>query len=337
MIGMALVIPVFIPHRGCPHHCLFCNQEKIAGTGRGDGALPAIAAAIDEWLARSPGHAEVQVAFYGGSFTCLPVAEQQAMLAAVRPYIEARRVSCIRLSTRPDCIDAQICRMLAEFRVEVVELGVQSLCDHVLKMNGRGHDAGQCRTALALLQDAGFRTGVQLMPGLPGETRKSFLQGINEVIRLKPEFVRLYPVLVVKDSGLEALYRQKRYRPLSLNEAVALTARAYRKLTEAGIQVVRMGLQPSDSLAANLVAGPFHPAFGELVQARLWLKRMRAGLARLKAGENLSIHVSHRDRSAVTGMGGQNLKRLEELGFAGRFTIVSDKSMERGSIRYVVC
>jgi histone acetyltransferase (RNA polymerase elongator complex component) len=337
LIGMALVIPVFIPHRGCPHHCLFCNQEKIAGIGRGDGASPAIAATIDEWLGRSPGHDEVQVAFYGGSFTCLPAAEQQAMLAAVRPYIEARRVACIRLSTRPDCIDAEICRMLAEFRVGVVELGVQSLSDHVLKVSERGHDAGQCRTAIALLQDAGFQTGVQLMPGLPGETRRSFLHGIDEVIGLKPDFVRLYPVLVVKDSGLESLYRQKRYRPLSLNEAVALTARAYRKLNDAGIQVVRMGLQPSASLAASLVAGPFHPAFGELVRARLWLQRMRAGLAGLKAGEKLSIHVSHRDRSAVMGMGKQNFRRLEELGFAGRFTIVSDTSMERGSIRYVVC
>ncbi len=299
--------------------------------------MPPITATIDEWLARSPGHAEVQVAFFGGSFTCLQGGEQRAMLTAVQPYLDQGRVDCIRLSTRPDCIDQEVCRILKEFRVGVVELGVQSLSDHVLKVNGRGHDAGQCRAALGLLREAGFQVGVQLMPGLPGETRKSFMQGIDAVRGLAPDFVRLYPVLVVKDSGLEQLYRQNRYRPLSLNGAIALTARAYMKLTEAGIKVVRMGLQPSESLAASLIAGPFHPAFGELVMARLWLKRMRQGLARLKPGENLRIHVSHRDRSAVMGMRRQNCKRLAELGFAGRFTIVSDKSMERGSIHYVVC
>lgn len=334
---MALVIPVFIPHRGCPHHCLFCNQEKISGCVRTDDAPPAITGIIDEWLARSPGHAEVQVAFFGGSFTCLPVGEQEAMLSVVQPYLDDRRVDCIRLSTRPDCIDAEVCRLLKEFRVGVVELGVQSLSDHVLQQSRRGHDASQCRLALALLQEAGIQVGVQLMPGLPGETRKSFLQGIDEVIRLRPEFVRLYPVVVVKESGLELLYLQNRYQPLSLNAAIALTARAYTKLTEAGIKVIRMGLQPSASLTANLVAGPFHPAFGELVLARLWLKKMRQGLARLGPGENICFHVSHRDRSAVMGMRRQNYRRLEELGFAGRFTIVSDKNIERGSIHYVVC
>ena len=334
---MTLVIPVFIPHRGCPHQCLFCNQEKISGQIRDEGGAPAVAGIIEQWLGRSSGHSEAQVAFFGGSFTCLPVDEQLVMLEAVQPYIADRRIDCIRLSTRPDCIDPEVCRFLKEFHVGVVELGVQSLNDHVLKINQRGHDSGHCRTALTLLKKAGFQVGVQLMPGLPGETRRSFLQGIEEVIGLCPEFVRMYPAVVVKDSGLLLRYLQNRYKPLSLNAAIALTARSYTKLTEAGIRVVRMGLQPSESLEASLVAGPYHPAFGELVLARLWLKRMRAGLARLRPGENLCIHVSHRDRSAVMGIRKQNYRRLEQLGFAGRFTIVSDKSMERGSIKYVVC
>ena len=154
---------------------------------------------------------------------------------------------------------------------------------------------------------------------------------------MQPDFTRLYPVVVVKDSGLERLYLENSYRPLSLAEAVVLTARAYAKLTAAGIGVVRMGLQPTASLAASLVAGPFHPAFGELVQSRIWLKKLRAALARLQPGEHLAIHISHRDHSAVAGIRKQNLDRLEQLGFAGRFTIVPEKSMERGSIRYVVC
>lgn len=334
---MPLVIPVFIPHRGCPHHCLFCNQERISGVGGDDANPVGVAETIDLWLARSPGRAAVQVAFYGGSFTCLPAGEQVAMLTAVQPYIAAGKVDCIRLSTRPDCVDPAVCRLLREFRVGVVEVGVQSFNDRVLFENRRGHDAEQCRTALTLLKAAGMTVGLQLMPGLPGETGRSFLQGIAETVRLQPDFVRLYPVVVVAGSGLEQRFLQNRYRPLSLNRAIALTARAWTRLNEAGIPVVRMGLQPSESLTKSYVAGPYHPAFGELVLARVWLKRLRASLARLRPGESLNIHISHRDQSAVTGMKRANIKRLDELGFAGRFTILPDKSRARGSVAYVVC
>jgi histone acetyltransferase (RNA polymerase elongator complex component) len=334
---MFLVIPIFIPHAGCPHHCLFCNQEKISGYG-GDGAERVdVAETINLWLARSPSKKRVQVAFYGGSFTCLPSSEQTAMLAAVQPYLATGKVDCVRLSTRPDCISREICRFLRDFRVGVVELGVQSFNNDVLAENRRGHDVDQCRTAFAQLKAAGMEVGLQLMPGLPGETTVSFLRGIDEVVRMKPDFVRLYPVLVVKESGLEERYLQNRYRPQSLNQAIALTARAYAKLQTVGIKVVRMGLQPSESLTENLVAGPYHPAFGELVVSRLWLKRIRARLMLLAPTESLCLHISHRDLGAVVGMKRLNIRRLEKLGFSGRFTILPNNRMARGSIEYVVC
>ena len=289
-----------------------------------------------QWLARKGNRSQVQVAFFGGSFTCLPVDEQIALLSAVQPYIAEKKVDSIRLSTRPDCIDPGICHLLHEYKVGVVELGAQSLNDRVLQKSLRGHSAEHIRRAFGLLKDSAIQVGLQLMPGLPGETSGSFLRGIDEVIGLEPDFVRLYPTLVVKDSGLEKLYRANRYRPLTLSKAVALTARCFQKLTEAGIDVVRMGLQPSASLAESIVAGPYHPAFGELVQSRLWLKKIRARLAVLEPPQKLLIHISPRDMSAVVGMKKQNIKRLEELGFSGRFTIVPNKEMARGSIDYVV-
>ncbi len=331
-----LVIPVFIPHRGCPHDCLFCNQQKISGYDR-EEAWPPVAKTIDVWLERKKDRKQVQVAFFGGSFTCLSKSEQLAMLSAVQPYIAAGKVDTIRLSTRPDCIDAGVCALLKEYSVGVVELGAQSLSDAVLQKSLRGHTADETRHAFQLLKAAGIQVGLQFMPGLPGETSASFLRGIDEVIALQPSFVRLYPVLVVKGSGLETLYHAGRYRPLSLKKAIALTARCYRKLTEAGIRVVRMGLQPSALLEENVVAGPYHPAFGELVQSRLWLKKIRAGLAALGPEQKLFIHISEKDMSAVTGMKKQNTKRLEALGFSGRFTILPSKTMARGSIHYVVC
>lgn len=331
-----LVIPIFIPHRGCPHCCLFCDQQKISGWASDKPAEVAIAGTIDEWLGRKGRRNKVQVAFFGGSFTCLPIAEQVALLSAVQPFITEKKVDSIRLSTRPDCIDPAVCRLLQEYRIGVVELGAQSLNDTVLQQSLRGHSSAHIRQSFKLLRESAIQVGLQLMPGLPGETSSSFLRGIDEVIGLKPDFVRLYPTLVVKDSGLEKMYQAHRYQPLSLTKAVALTARCYQKLTEAGIDVVRTGLQPSISLNENVVAGPYHPAFGELVQSRLWLKKIRARLALLAPPQKLLIHISPRDMSAVVGMKKQNLKRLENLGFSGRYTIVPNKEMARGSIEYVV-
>jgi histone acetyltransferase (RNA polymerase elongator complex component) len=332
---MRLVIPLFIPHRGCPHHCLFCNQEGIAGPGDDHGS-DALAAEIERWLGFARSGAHVQVAFYGGSFTCLPEDEQRRLLAVVRPYRDAGRVHGIRLSTRPDCLDGETCRLLRAQGVETVELGVQSLNDRALQDSGRGHDAAQSRRAIRLLQDHGFEVGVQLLVGLPGETRASFRRGIEEVARLRPSLARLYPLLIVEGSGLAERYRRGLYRPLSLAEAVALCADAHRRLTAAGVRVVRLGLQPGPALAESFIAGPFHPAFGELVHGRLLFGELRRRLARLRPGQHLFVHISHRDHGRVAGVSGVNVRRLGELGFAGRYTILPEKDRARGSMDYVV-
>ena len=333
---MALVIPIFIPHRGCPHQCLFCNQQSITGQDGGSQRIKVeIGETIEEWLRRSPGRDKVQVAFYGGSFTCLGSEEQVSMLASVSSFLNSGRVDSIRLSTRPDCIDRDVCSLLQEFGVRTVELGVQSLDDMVLKNSRRGHTASDSIEAFESLQEAGMQVGIQLMVGLPTETTNSFLHGVNEVIRMRPDFVRLYPVVVVKKSGLEELYYRGEYQPLSLNKAVALTAKSYSRLQRVGIPVVRVGLQPSESLEEALVAGPYHPSFGELVQSRIWFKKIRKKLAVLHDNEKITISVSHRDLSAVIGLKRKNIKRLGELGFGDRFIITADKRMERGRIKYV--
>jgi len=223
---MMLVIPIFIPHRGCPHDCLFCNQRKISGE-KGQGANPEIVSSIVEvWLERGRQKKRVQVAFFGGSFTCLPQDQQQAYLGAVQPFLESGDVHGIRVSTRPDCMSSGVIKNLQKFGVEVVELGVQSFDDAVLQKSLRGHTSTQSVDAFRLLKQAGMQVGLQLMVGLPGESRGSFLKGIRRVCNLKPDFVRLYPVLVVKDSGLEKLYLENRYKPLGVKKAVAITARA---------------------------------------------------------------------------------------------------------------
>lgn len=340
---MALVIPIFIPHRGCPHDCLFCNQQKISGVKKDDVASDAgVRETIDLWLERAKlagskrGTGPVEVAFYGGSFTCMDRDDQQSLLQQVAPYIVEKKVDSIRCSTRPDCITEEICEWLYGCGVRTVELGVQSLTELVLAKVQRGHNATQSMRAANTIKQAGLTLGIQLMVGLPGESTGSFLRTIDQVISLGPDFVRLYPTLVVAESGLEILYREGGYMPLTLQKAVAICARGYQKLSECDIKVVRMGLQPSPVLESSIVSGPYHQAFGDLVRSRLWMKRIRDRLCRVPPQKKLVIQVSHRDLSTVVGNGKCNIKRLDKLGYSGRYQILVDKTMERGCVKYVV-
>ena len=331
----SLVIPIFIPHRGCPHQCLFCNQNAITGRTADDVPLE-IEKTITTWLARSRKRTRVQVAFYGGSFTCLPEEKQEQMLRVVQPFLGRGDVHCIRLSTRPDCLDSAICTFLKKMGVAIVELGVQSLDDDVLLRSRRGHTAEECRRAVSALKEAGIEVGIQLMPGLPGESGPSFFKGVREVIDLAPAFVRLYPALVVNHSGLAEMHRLGNYRPLTMNRAVALCRRAKEMFLQAGIRVVRIGLQPSASLEKELLAGPYHPAFGELVAARDWFRRMRTLLAGCPAGGRLTVQISERDLSAFLGPKRINMQRLAQLGLTDRLLLETRKEMQRGTLTYVV-
>ena len=334
---MIYVIPYFIPHRGCPHQCLFCNQNVI--TGKNDPYLSLqeeIVETIEQWLATRKKAAETHFAFYGGSFTCLPEPIQNRMLEAVQPWLESGQIDVIRLSTRPDCIDNTVCTHLQGKGVGIVEIGVQSLDDIVLQASQRGHTADDCISAVRKLRCTSIEIGIQLMPGLPRETRKSFIETVQRVIQLQPDFVRLYPALVVKQSGLAELYKCGDYVPLTLDKAVILVSWARGKFLEAGIRVVRMGLQPTTSLEESLVAGPYHPSFGELVISRDWLKRVKAVLA-LNPGKRIQLTISHRDLSAFNGLQKKNQHRLETLGMKERIEVIVDRNIERGSLSYTVC
>lgn len=335
---MAAIIPFFIQHRGCPHRCLFCDQTAIAGAEAGafHGHGEMLRETIDLWLSRFENRTQIQLAFYGGSFTCLPEAVQIQLLTSVRPYLEAGNIESLRLSTRPDCITSEICELLWDSGVRTVELGVQSMNDAVLELSERGHDAADVRLAASLLKQYGFSLGVQLMPGLPGDTTGSFIQTVQDVIALDPDFVRIYPALVIRNTGLEQLYKSSRYRPLSMNRAVALTSRARQLFLNGNIAVIRMGLQPSAELEQNIIAGPYHQAFGEMVVSRDWFRRIRQLFSRVKGDGTLVVTISDRDYSSFVGLKRSNIKRLKQLFPQCRLEVKTDKSMERGQVHYVV-
>jgi len=333
------IIPFFIAHQGCPHQCVFCNQHVITGSSQWlTGEM--VSGEIDRCLGWPRDRTrQVQVAFYGGSFTGLDRGRQEDLLGAVGPFIERGEVDLIRLSTRPDYVDQAKAFFLKGRGVGMVELGIQSFDAEVLARCRRGHTAEQVDEAFAHLRQAKIGVGGQLMVGLPGETTAGVLAGARRLVLLRPDLVRIYPTLVLKASPLEDLLAAGRYQPLSMNRAIALCARLKEIFAAAAIPVVRMGLQPSVSIEHDLVAGPYHPAFGELVLSRLYLKRVRKSLAILQKEHGcakIRLILSAADRSLFSGQKRCSVTRLAALGLLDDVEVVFLPGQPRLTINHEI-
>jgi len=270
---------------------------------------------IIEYLAIDTSDKAAHVAFYGGSFTALPLELQKEYLAAVQPFLRSGQIENIRLSTRPDCITDDVLSLLHEYHANTVELGVQSMDDIVLQRSGRGHTANDTMNAVTRLKKYRFFVGLQLMPGLPGDSADIFMKTVDTVIELKPDFVRIYPALVIKDTPLEDLYRSGRYIPLSLDDAVALCREALERFERAGIEVIRIGLQPTGELErpGTIIAGPYHPAFRQLVESSILLDKMRSALRTRKGKTGMvTFQVNPKDLSTAIGQQRSNIMQLKK-------------------------
>jgi histone acetyltransferase (RNA polymerase elongator complex component) len=329
------VIPFFIAHQGCPHQCVFCNQHAISGNASGEVTAVQVAEEIAQKLAwpRSSGRM-VQVAFYGGSFTGLALSQQEELLAAVAPYLAAGQVREIRISTRPDFVSLEIIDLLKSFGVSLVELGVQSLDDEVLQKSGRGHTVAQVEEAFALLKAGRMQIGGQLMVGLPGDTRRKAMQSAQKLAALKPDLVRLYPTLVMQGSPLAASFTKGLFRPWSLGLCTAVCSSMKDIFDRLGVTVARMGLQSCVSLEQDLVAGPYHPAFGELVLSRQYYKKLRAILFSAQKdarGQRFTLRLAERDRSLFAGMNKENMMRYQRRDLLNNVEVVFTPNQPRFS------
>ncbi len=264
------IIPIFVPHIGCPNDCVFCNQRKITGIST-DISGDDVRNKIEEYLKTIPKeNRNLEIAFFGGSFTGIDIDIQKEFLDIANSYKERGIVNRIRLSTRPDYIDEDRLDILAKRGVDVIELGVQSLDDDVIEKSNRGHSRDSVFEAADMIKEYGFTLGVQMMIGLPGDTPEKALKTADELISLKPKIARIYPTLVVAETQLETDYINGDYQPLSLDEAVELSKILLVKFENAGVNVIRIGLQPSDNISegGDIVAGPFHPSFRQLVEEK---------------------------------------------------------------------
>lgn len=319
-------IPVFLPELACPFRCKYCNQSAISG----QAILPAdsdINALIERNLhSFSEQEKVVELAFFGGNFTGLPFSVQRSYLALALPYYRSGRIQGIRLSTRPDYITNENLLLLKDFPVTSIELGAQSLDDEVLLQSGRGHKAADVFRSSEMILGHGFRLGLQMMTGLPGDTPAKSMETARSIISAGASETRIYPCLVVAGTELETMYRNGIYSPQPVEEAVSLAADLYQLFRRAGIRVLRMGLHPSEELnAGSYVAGPYHPSFTEMVMTELW-SRIFAAENQWPSTTELRLLVPEVQRNHAIGYRAANkhylLKRFRWVKF------IADESLQ---------
>lgn len=326
------IIPLFIPFFGCRSQCVFCDQRMLTGTGDAKLSPADIQGILENALALQPSGQKVEAAFYGGSFTALPLRQQEELLAPAQHFLATGQLTGIRLSTRPDAIDEEEARWLKTQGVSCVELGAQSLCNSVLNAAKRGYEFSCVEKAVAVLRHVGLTVGVQLMPGLPGETRLLWQKTLQRLWKLAPDFIRLYPTVVLAGTELASSFAKGAYKPLALAEAIERTAWAVAGCQQRGIGVIRMGLQDSEELhSAKLLAGPYHPAFGELVWSFLVRQQVLCGLEQLSFSACRLVYHPH-DSSKVRGHKNENLRYWKEAGF-GEVSLQADASVYPGSLQ----
>jgi histone acetyltransferase (RNA polymerase elongator complex component) len=332
------IIPIFIPHQGCPYRCVFCQQRTITNVWEHLCTPDDVTATIEVALGskRFSSSAPRELAFYGGTFTSIPTSDMVGMLSAVKPFMKAGAINAIRLSTRPDSIDEEKLYILQSYGVTTVELGVQSMDNDVLALSNRGHTESDTVYAVQLLRKRGFKVGVQLMPGLPGDSRKVFTDTIEKVIGLKPHMARLYPTLVLKGTKLAQWYHQGRYTPMELEEAVSVCKDACMQLEASGIPVIRIGLMSSPSLLAKgeILAGPWHPCLGFLVRSAIYIDRVSPYLPAPGDVKTITLHVPQRDIPLLRGYRNSGLRHVESITGATIKNILTEESLAPGEIAY---
>ena len=319
-------VSLFVPHEGCPHACTFCNQKVISGQSEALTAEKILTACRTALQNENYKTEDSEIAFFGGSFTAIPLEKQIFYLQTVQPFLQSGAFSGIRISTRPDCIDENILQILKRYGVKNIELGAQSMDDRVLACNRRGHTALHTENAVRLLRKSGFGVGLQMMTGLYGSTPETDLYTAREFVRLQPDTVRIYPTAVLEHTALASLYRQGLYCPQTLPQAVELCAQLLQLFYGNNILVIRLGLHAGGDVQGNLLAGAFHPAFGELCEGEIYYHAALSALQN-KAKGKYTLLVHPTCFSKAVGQKRKNLIRLADCGYFCR--VKPDDTIEK--------
>lgn len=330
------IIPIFVPHLGCPNDCIFCNQKSISGQ-KSNMTKEKAKEIIENYLKSiDKENAQIEIAFFGGSFTAIEEERQEELLQVASEFVKSGQVSSIRVSIRPDAIDKNILKRLKKYKVKTIELGVQSSNNYILKRINRGHTFEDVKRAAKLIRWNGFRLGVQMMVGLPESTTIDEINTAKELIKLKPKMVRIYPVLVIKNTPLEKELEKGTYKPLTVVQAVEVCKEIVRLFHDKNIDIIRIGLQPTDEISepgsekSEVVAGPYHPAFRQLVKSAMWYDAIVGKIKRLNVKvKEVEVTVNPVDANNVIGHKKENVKNLKEL-YDVNLVLKQDSKMKQG-------
>lgn len=306
------IVPIFIPHAGCTHECTFCNQRLISGQQQFN--IASVQTQLMEFIERLPLDKPKQVALYGGSFTAISMVIQEEILAYIASVSSMYNIISLRISTRPDCIDANNLELLTKYNVQVVELGVQSLDNNVLALAKRGHTAAVVAPAVQLLKKYDFQVGIQLMVGMQGQSFESIQDTTQQVLAMQPDMVRIYSMMVIQGTELARRYLRGEFQPISLEESVEQACYIWEKMTKQNIPVIRMGLQAEELLENSIIAGSYHPAFGELVIQAHYRSILVERLNDLTKQGSLTVYIEypHNMASKIIGMNKANKVYVHE-------------------------
>ena len=330
------IIPIFVPHLGCPNDCVFCNQKSISGQQKMI-TKDDVKETIEFYLKNiKDKDAKKEVAFFGGSFTGIETEKQEELLKTAYEYIKEGKIDSIRVSTRPDYIDKQKLKLLKKYKVETIELGVQSANDYILKKSNRGHTFEDVKKASKLIRWYRFKLGHQMMVGLPESSRIDEINTAKALIKLKPKMIRIYPVLVIKGTKLEKEYNDGTYEPLSVVQAVETCKQLVRMFNDKKIDIIRVGLQNTEEICepgsnqSEVVAGPFHPAFRQLVESGLWYDAIVEKIKKLNVKvKEVEVTVNPIDANNVIGHKRENIKKLQDL-YEVDLKVKQDKNVKQG-------
>lgn len=333
------IIPIFVPHEGCPHDCVFCNQNSITGSKNKINALY-VRNTVENYLStinmnKSEG-AVIEISFFGGTFTGIDIELQRELLSAAYEYKKNKIINYIRLSTRPDYINREILDNLKEFEVDIIELGVQSFDKDVLKSSRRGHDSKTVEKACYLIKEYGFILGIQLMLGLPGDTFEKDMYSAEKTVELKPDIARIYPALVIKNTAMEVMYRKGEYTPYTLEECIEIGKRVYAMLVTNNIKVIRVGLQPTEEIndKCEVVAGPFHSSIRELIEGKL-LNDMICSILRNEELGSVEIAINNKDISKLYAFKKKFFNETKKFLQGIKIDVKQDQELSRGTINIV--
>ena len=316
-------IPIFVPHRGCPFDCVFCNQKRITGTQK-EVKADDVHNIIGEYLQTLPSkNRRIEAAFFGGSFTGIPINEQSELLAAANEYLKKGDIDGIRLSTRPDYIDKEILDNLLKYGVTTIELGVQSMDDSVLKSSNRGHTREDVINAVKLIKEYPFTLGLQMMTGLYKDTEQYCIDTAKEFIALHCDTVRIYPTVILKNTELGRLHESGVYDSFTFEQTTRLCARLLDMFNKAGVAVIRMGLHASRDVEQEMIGGVYHPALREIAESILYLEKMNAVC---EDGGKYVFYTDKRNISKIIGQGGANRNALSQRGIS--FKIKEEKGTD---------